>query len=115
MAEIIRGPWAGSDHHEEPEQEPMPASMPAPGSDKAPARPQKTVNISQEQADWLNKLNGMLGQVLGGQMSLVVVGILPAGRGHDFYTIVEGVPEELRKALPELEGVIERAYGRKGI
>ncbi len=54
-------------------------------------------------------------QVILSGMSFVCVGIKPTDSGADFFTAVDGEEEELRNALPHLDGVIERAYARKGI
>lgn len=48
-------------------------------------------------------------------MSFVCVGIKPTEGGADFFTAVEGKDEDLRNAQPHLEGVIDRAFDRKGI
>lgn len=52
--------------------------------------------------------------VLSG-MAFVCIGIKPTDRGADFFTAVDGDPSDLRNALDHLGGVIERAYGRKGL
>ncbi|GDY13190.1 hypothetical protein LBMAG53_20680 [Planctomycetota bacterium] len=52
--------------------------------------------------------------VLSG-MAFVCIGIKPTDRGADFFTAVDGDPGDLRNALDHLGGVIERAYGRKGL
>jgi hypothetical protein len=54
-------------------------------------------------------------QVVLGGMSFVLVGIKPTDRGADFFTAVHGEPGDLRNAYDHLPGVIERAYGRKGL
>jgi hypothetical protein len=54
-------------------------------------------------------------QIVLGGMSFVLVGVRPTDRGADFFTAVHGDHTELRNALPHLDGVIERAFGRKGI
>ena len=48
-------------------------------------------------------------------MSFVCVGIKPTEGGADFFTAVEGTDDDLRNAQPHLEGVIDRAFDRKGI
>jgi hypothetical protein len=52
--------------------------------------------------------------VLSG-MSFVMVAIKPTERGADFFTAVHGDAAELRNAQPHLDGVIGRAYARKGL
>ena len=46
-------------------------------------------------------------------MSFITVGIQPTETGADFFTAVDGVPTDIRDALPVLEGVIERAFQRR--
>ena len=48
-------------------------------------------------------------------MDFVLVGIQPTESGADFFTAVHGDARALFNAQPHLAGVIERAYGRKGI
>jgi hypothetical protein len=52
--------------------------------------------------------------VLSG-MAFVCIAIKPTDRGADFFTAIDGDPSDLRNALDHLGGVIERAYGRKGL
>ena len=54
-------------------------------------------------------------QVVLSGMSFVCVGIKPTGSGADFFTAVHGPAQDLTNARPHLDGVIERAYQRKGL
>ena len=54
-------------------------------------------------------------QVILGGMTFVLIGIKPTDRGADFFTAVHGDATELRNAQGHLEGVIARAFSRKGI
>ena len=54
-------------------------------------------------------------QLILGGMTFVLVGIKATDRGADFFTAVHGDPTDLRNAQDHLGGVIERAFGRKGI
>lgn len=47
--------------------------------------------------------------------SFVLVGIEPTESGADFFTVVEGDDQDLLNALEHLDGVIRRAYHRKGL
>jgi hypothetical protein len=55
-----------------------------------------------------------IGIILSG-MPFVLVGIKPTQSGADFFTALAGDAADLRNARPHLEGVIDRAFGRKGI
>lgn len=48
-------------------------------------------------------------------LPFVIVGIKPTESGADFFTAVHGDAGDLRNASSHLPGVIERAFGRKGI
>ena len=48
-------------------------------------------------------------------MSFVMIGIKATDRGADFFTAVHGEAADLRNAQPHLDGVIARAYSRKGL
>jgi hypothetical protein len=48
-------------------------------------------------------------------MPFVMIGIKPTTSGADFFTAVHGEAGDLRNASSHLPGVIERAFGRKGI
>ena len=54
-------------------------------------------------------------QIILGGMTFVLIGIKPTERGADFFTAVHGDATELRNAQGHLEGVIARAFSRKGI
>lgn len=54
-------------------------------------------------------------QVVLSGMSFVLIGIKPTDRGADFFTSVHGDPSELRNAQGHLDGVIARAFDRRGI
>jgi hypothetical protein len=54
-------------------------------------------------------------QVILSGMSFILVGIKPTDRGADFFTAVHGEAHDLRNAQPHLDGVIARAYARKGL
>ena len=54
-------------------------------------------------------------QIILGGMTFVLIGIKPTERGADFFTAVHGDATELRNAQCHLEGVIARAFSRKGI
>lgn len=55
-----------------------------------------------------------LGIVLSG-MPFVLIGIKPTPSGADFFTAIGGDDADLRNARSHLDGVIDRAYERKGI
>lgn len=55
-----------------------------------------------------------IGIILSG-MPFVLVGIKSTPSGADFFTALWGEASDLRNARPHLDGVIERAYGRKGL
>ena len=44
-----------------------------------------------------------------------MLGIKATDRGADFFTAVHGEAADLRNAQPHLDGVIARAYSRKGL
>ena len=69
--------------------------------------PQGMPNLSPDQEKALHV-------ILSG-MSFVCIGVKPSDGGADFFTAVEGDEDDLRNAQPHLEGVIERAFDRKGI
>jgi len=48
-------------------------------------------------------------------LPFVMIGIKPTPSGADFFTAVHGEAGDLRNASTHLPGVIERAFGRKGI
>ncbi len=54
-------------------------------------------------------------QVVMSGMSFVCIGISPTDGGADFFTAVQGDAEHLRNAQAHLEGVIERAFDKRGI
>ena len=54
-------------------------------------------------------------QVVMSGMSFVCIGISPTDGGADFFTAVQGDEDHLRNAQPHLEGVIERAFDKRGI
>ncbi len=54
-------------------------------------------------------------QIVLSGMSFVCIGIKPAGDGADFFTAVHGKREDLLDSAPHLDGVIDRAFKRKGL
>jgi hypothetical protein len=64
-------------------------------------------NLSEDQQKAL--------QIVMSGMPFVLVGIKPTDRGADFFTALHGEDADLRNAQPHLDGVIARAYGRKGV
>lgn len=54
-------------------------------------------------------------QIVMSGLPFVLVGIQPTDRGADFFTAVHGDHTDLRNAQPHLDGVIGRAFDRKGI
>lgn len=54
-------------------------------------------------------------QVVLSGMPFVLIGIKATERGADFFTAMHGEAADLRNAQPHLDGVIERAFARKGI
>jgi hypothetical protein len=54
-------------------------------------------------------------QVVLSGMPFVLIGIKATERGADFFTALHGDAADLRNAQPHLDGVIERAFARKGI
>ncbi len=89
---IIRFPGAAK-----PAETPAPAATAEVGPDGLTEDQRKAVQI-----------------VLSG-MSFVLVGIKPTDRGADFFTAVHGDATDLRNAQSHLDGVIARAYSRKGL
>lgn len=97
---------------------PPPAPKPAP---EAPAAP-VAVSLDAEQVRQAQAALGNLSaeqqkamQIVLSGMPFVLVGIQPSERGADFFTALHGEAADLRNAQPHLGGVIDRAYGRKGI
>jgi hypothetical protein len=54
-------------------------------------------------------------QIVMSGMPFICIGIQATDRGADFFTALHGEPADLRNAQPHLDGVISRAYSRKGI
>ena len=88
---IIRFPGSG------PKATPVAAAAPEVGADGLTEDQRKGIQI-----------------ILSGS-SFVLVGIKPTDRGADFFTAVHGDASDLRNAQPHLDGVIARAYSRKGL
>ncbi len=98
----------------------VPGPAPVPTPPPAPAVP-----VAGLDAERLRQAQQVLGslteeqqkalQVVMSGMSFVLVGIRPTDRGADFFTAVHGDATDLRNAQPHLDGVIARAYARKGI
>ena len=54
-------------------------------------------------------------QVILSGMTFVLIGIKPSDRGADFFTSVHGDATDLRNAQPHLDGVIARAFSKRGV
>jgi hypothetical protein len=83
---------------------------PAVGSDSGTLEPPATLdpaNLSEDQRK-------ALGIVLSG-IPFVLIGIKPTPSGADFFTALGGDAADLRNARDHLDGVIDRAYTRKGV
>lgn len=65
--------------------------------------------------DGLTEEQRKAAQIVLSGMPFVVIGLKSTDKGADFFTAVHGDHTDLRNALPHLNGVIERAFGRKGI
>lgn len=81
-----------------------------PGVAKAPAATPEVAG-----PDGLTDEQRKATQIVLSGMPFVVVGLKSTDKGADFFTAVHGDHTDLRNALPHLAGVIERAFGRKGI
>ncbi|HYE08221.1 MAG TPA: hypothetical protein VEL07_22095 [Planctomycetota bacterium] len=72
-----------------------------------PAAPIDAQNLSDDQKKAM--------QIVLSGMPFVAIGIKSTTSGADFFTAVHGDEAALRNAAPHLPGVIERAFGRKGL
>ena len=54
-------------------------------------------------------------QLILAGLPFVFVAIRPTPTGADFFTAIDGAPEDLRNAHDSLPGVIDRLYERKGL
>ncbi len=102
-----------------PGSKPAKPAEPRPPSAKSakargPSAPELPPGVPPELANLSEEQRKAVSIVLSG-MAFVLVGIKPSPSGADFFTAVHGEPSELRNAESHLPGVIERAYGRKGI
>jgi hypothetical protein len=84
-----------------------------PGSAK-PAEPAPTA-ADGVGADGLTEDQRKAVQLVLSGMSFVMVALKPTDRGADFFTAVHGEASDLRNAQPHLDGVIARAFSRKGL
>jgi len=53
--------------------------------------------------------------IIASGMPFVLIGIKSTGSGADFFTAIDGEPSDLRNARDHLDGVITRAFDRKGL
>jgi len=53
--------------------------------------------------------------IIASGMPFVLIGIKSTGSGADFFTAIAGEPSDLRNARDHLDGVITRAFDRKGL
>ncbi len=83
-----------------------------PGLAPAAPAPSATPEIG---ADGLTEDQRKAVQLVLSGMSFVMIGIKATDRGADFFTAVHGEAADLRNAQPHLDGVIARAYSRKGL
>ena len=88
------------------------ASAKAKAKAKAPAEPLPPAVLG---ADGLSEDQRKAMQVVLSGMPFVLIGIKATERGADFFTAMHGEAADLRNAQPHLDGVIERAFARKGI
>lgn len=95
-----------------------------PGGPKADAKPKgKSKGKAPEESsppvavglDGLSEDQRKAMQVVLSGMPFVLIGIKATERGADFFTAMHGEAADLRNAQPHLDGVIERAFARKGI
>ncbi len=100
----------------------FPGSVPAPAGRKhakSPAAPTPAPAPASADGslgpDGLTEDQRKAIQVVLSGMSFVLIGIKPTDRGADFFTSVHGDSGELRNAQSHLDGVIARAFSRKGI
>jgi hypothetical protein len=90
--------------------------FPGLGGRKADIEPAaKTAKAPEIGADGLTDDQRKAIQVILSGMTFVLVGIKPTERGADFFTSVHGDAGELRNAQEHLDGVIARAFSKKGI
>lgn len=82
---------------------------------KTPPTPAPAPAAADAGPDGLSEDQRKAVQIVLSGMPFVLVGIKPTDRGADFFTAVHGDHTDLRNAQDHLPGVIERAYGRKGI
>jgi len=85
-----------------------------PGAAK-PAEAPPAPATSEIGSDGLTEDQRKAVQIVLSGMSFVLVGIKPTDRGADFFTSVHGDAADLRNAQPHLDGVIARAFSRKGL
>jgi hypothetical protein len=94
----------------------FPGSQPKPGSTaQAPQSQKPTAASDLPGEDGLTDDQRKAIQLVLSGLSFVLVAMKPTDRGSDFFTAVHGDAGELRNAQPHLDGVIARAYGRKGL
>lgn len=88
-----------------------------PGAAKAPAQPPPAAKPEADAKgpDGLTDDQRKAAQIVISGMPFVIIGIKPTERGADFFTAVHGDATDLRNAQQHLEGVISRAFDRKGI
>lgn len=79
------------------------------------AQPAEAAKNAEIGADGLTEDQRKAIQVILSGMTFVLVGIKPTERGADFFTSVHGDAGELRNAQDHLDGVIARAFSKKGI
>ena len=98
------------------------AERPAAKATKPAAEQPVNVPVDQAQLDAAQAMLSQLSpdqqkamQIIMSGTTFVLVGIKPTDRGADFFTAVHGDDTDLRNAQPHLDGVIERAFARKGI
>ena len=96
---VIRFP--GSVGKQKPEKTPSQAPAAAPEATVGP--------------DGLTEDQRKAVQIILSGTTFVLIGIKPTDRGADFFTAVHGDASDLRNAHPHFDGVIARAFSRKGI
>jgi hypothetical protein len=77
--------------------------------------PEATLPSAAVGPDGLSEDQRKAVQIVLSGMPFVLIGIKATDRGADFFTALNGEAADLRNAQPHLEGVIERAFSRKGI
>ena len=103
---IIQFPGGGAGAKKSPKSADAAGSGPAAGSGK----PDRAIEATTLSADQQKAIG-----IIASGMPFVLIGIKSTGSGADFFTAIAGEPSDLRNARDHLDGVITRAFDRKGL